>query len=450
MRTSLFVCCLIGIGLAVSPVFGETLEEALASAYENNPVLRAERAGLRATDEGVSQALSGWRPNVSVTGSQGWQSTDSRTSGNTRLNPRSLSLDVTQPLYRGGRTVSSTLAAEARVQASRESLASTESQVLNDAVGAYLDVSRDLAVVELNRSNVRVLERQLEAAEDRFRVGEITRTDVAQAEARLSRSQAGLEQALGTLASSSATYRRVVGRAPQDLAPPPALPEQPGSAEAALSIGLEENHDLRAARHLEAGAGHDVRTAVGSLYPTVSLVGSLSHTEDGTFRGQETDAARLTAQVSVPLYQSGSAYSALRQARQTRSQRLLEIEVARRSVEERVTQAWESRQTALAEIAARRAEVRANEIALDGVRQEAQVGARTILDVLDAEQELLDARVALVRAERDDYVAAFTLLTAIGRLSAQNLKLPVQFYDPDANYRRIRDKLFGGDVDDGK
>ncbi|MDP6271832.1 MAG: TolC family outer membrane protein [Alphaproteobacteria bacterium] len=416
----------------------ETLTEALVATYAQNPNLRAKRAELRSIDESLPQALAGWRPTASLSASGGKQSLDPSTGKNRPLTPMSTQLTVVQPLYRGGRTVSGTLQADARVRAARADLKATEQNVLAAAVGAYMDVYRDQAVLELNRNNVQVLARQLEATRDRFEVGEITRTDVAQSEARLSRAVAERVRSEGNLAASRAAFTRVVGREATALEPPEVLIGLPQTRIAAATMAEDQNPTLLAARHAEAAARHGIANSKGSLWPSVSLVGDLSRSKEASLRSVRSESAFLGIEIDVPLYQAGAAYSSLRQRRQIASQRRLEIDGARRQVIQNATQAWEALNTAHAQIEARSKEVQAAEIALEGVKQEAEVGARTTLDVLDAEQELLDARVGLVVAERNETVTSFDLLSAIGGLTARKLALSVETYDPESHYRTVR------------
>ena len=434
--------------LAVTPVSlsAETLAEALANAYASNPRLRAQRAAVRAIDEGVAQALAGFRPTTLAKGSYGKRQQDSVgtfTAGRSNLNPLTGQLEISQLLYRGGRTVAATRQAEEQVLAGRAQLKVVEQDVLLIAVKAYIDVLRDQVVVQLNRNNESVLRRQLEATQDRFRVGEVTRTDVAQAEARLSRATSDRVRTEANLVSTRAGYRRVVGRAPEALVPVPPLSGLPVSEQEAIAVALEDNPTLLAAKFAETASLHAIRVARGSLLPTVSLNGEFTHAEQTATRNSESDVAQVTAQVVIPLYQAGSSYALVRQRRQTNQQRRIEVEETRRSVVERVTTAWVRFATAGSLIDSRTEQVRAAEIALDGLRQEAEVGLRTTLDVLDAEQELLDARVGLVVAERDEYVAGFELRSAIGRLTAANLNLDVALYDPAEHYNRARNKWWG-------
>lgn len=429
----------------------QTLQEALSAAYSTNPTLQAQRAALRATDEGVPQALSNWRPTVTLSQSYGRSRVDFENNTPARadgtLTPNTLQLSATQPLYRGGRTVAATKSAEAQIQAGRATLTNVEQQVLLNVVTAYMDVLRDAAVLELNRNNEQVLSRQQGAAQDRFRVGEITRTDVSQADARLAGARASRQTAEGTLISSRATFQRIIGQMPANLQPPPSVaPRLPASEEAALAVALEENPALIAAMFNEESSRHDIRVVSGALLPTLSLGGTLSRSsETGQTPDLQQDTAQILATLSVPLYEAGSVYSQTRQRKQVNSQRLVQIEETRRQVRQAVTQAWENLQTARGNITARNAQIQASQVALDGVQQEAQVGSRTTLDVLDAEQELLDASVALVRAQRDEFVASYNLLGAVGRLTARNLALPVELYEPADNYSRVREKWFGTD-----
>lgn len=434
-----------GVALAVAavPAAADTLQEALAAAYANNPDLRAERARLRATDENVPQALSGWRPTIAATGSIGRERARTSLIDEQQLTPAVKQLDVTQPLYRGGRTTAETQQAESQVRAGRAFLNSVEQSVLLGAVTAYMDVLREEANVALTSNNEQVLARQLEATRDRFEVGEVTRTDVAQAEARLSRATADRVAAQGRLGVQRATYARVVGSLPGSLEPAPPLPPLPSTLSAAVEEASTQHPDLEAAQHIEAAARYGVRAATSALLPQVSLVGRILRSDEATLDDVSSRSDSLRAQITIPLYQSGSVASQVRQAKEVANQRRIEIEQTRRAIVEATTQAWEDLQAARERIASTREQVRASEIALEGVRQEAMVGSRTTLDVLNAEQELLDSRVALVAAERDEYVAGFRLLAAIGRLQAARMGLPVDLYDPAVHYRQVRDKWWG-------
>ncbi|MBT4044673.1 MAG: TolC family outer membrane protein [Rhodospirillaceae bacterium] len=424
----------------------ETLFEALASAYISNPTLQAARAAVRTTDEGVPQALSGWRPTVSVSGSAGVQSSETNASSTTTdqdLVPTTLSADISQSLYAGGQTVAGTSQAEANVQVARAQLAVVEQQVLLDGVTSFLDVLRDQATVQLTKNNETVLQRQLEATKDRFEVGEVTRTDVAQAEARLSGTVAERVNAEGALAISRGAYRQVFGAMPTTLQAAPPLPALPANVAEAIATAEAENPAILVNLQNEIAARHAVVVAKGNMLPTVDLAGRLRRTDEASIENSDTTSSSLIASVSIPLYQAGAVHSQIRQAKELLNQRRIEVEQSRRDVVQIASQSWDLMTTTRSQISARAEEIRANEIALEGVRQEAEVGSRTTLDVLDAEQELLNSRVTLVVAERDEYVAGYTLLAAIGRLTARHIGLPVEVYDPARPYHKVRNKWWG-------
>lgn len=448
IRSSIVVSLTVILAFQVAGASAQSLEEALSLAYSNNPTLAAARAALRATDEQVPQALSDWRPSVTLSGDAGKEALRSPSSGGTlkgqHRDPASLDLTVTQPLYRGGRTVAATQQAEDTVRAERARLTATEQAVLLDAVTAYMNVVRDRAVLELRVNNEQVLRRQLQATRDRFQVGEVTLTDVHQAEARLSGATAARVQAEGALEVSRAQYRNVIGEFPGALTAPPVPADIPADGDGVVNQALANNPNVQAAvfdERTSVGAVTEVR---GELLPSVDLTGSVSKNYDSN--GEHTRLTTVEAQVSVsvPLYQSGSVYSRLRSARQTVVQRRQKLETARRDAIQEGTQKWQNLTTARAAIESYKAQVAANEIALDGVRREAAVGSRTVLDVLDAEQELLDSRVNLVGAQRDQMVAIYGVKSAIGSLTARDLSLPVEYYDPEVHYREVRDKWFGG------
>lgn len=441
--------------LPVAGATAQTLEETLVKAYQENPTLRAERARLRATDEGVSQALSNWRPTVQVSGSYGWERSDSTTSGPAAkeaevTEPVTGTLTVTQNLYRGGRTIAATEEAENNVKADRARLSSAEQSVLLSAATAYADVVRDQAVLDLSRNNERVLQRQLEATQDRFGVGEVTRTDVSQAESRLSRARADRISAEGNLTDSRAAYENAVGVLPGILQAAKPLTDLPASLQESIERAKTVNYGVIQTRYIEKAAQNNVREITGELLPTLTLNGSAQTAEETSTPRSESQTLSVTAQVSMPLYASGSVTSRVRAAKQVVAQRRDEFNQAVRDAVEDATEAWQTLETGRAQIRAFSAAVKAAEIALEGVREEANVGSRTVLDVLDAEQELLDARVGLVRAMRDELVATYQLRQAVGELTAAKLGLPVELYNPENHYRRVRGKWWGLTADDGK
>ncbi len=435
----------------------ETLKEALAAAYSSNPQLMAQRAALRATDEGVAQANAGFLPQVngSVTlqrGNNDRQIGDGPTFP-IDINSDSYSVALDQNLFNGFQDRAVRKQAIQNVRVGREQLANVEQQVLIDAVTAYMNVLRDVAVVELNQNNIQVLERQLQASRDRFRVGEVTRTDVAQSEARLEGAKSTLLTAEATLAASRAQYQRVIGRPPATLESPAKGASLPTSLDQAIEIAVSESPNVKAARYNEEAARHAVNQAKGSLLPSVGVRASYNHTDAITSNaagaqaiGLTNDQTAVTVQVTVPLYAGGQRHSTIRRAKQLRSQRMMEIYQAERVAQEQALIAWDNHRASKGQIASSEAQVRANEIALEGVRQEAYVGSRTTLDVLNAEQELLNSRVALVRAQRNEAVAAYTLLQAIGRMTARDLSLGVDLYNEAKYYDKVSGKFFGWDT----
>ncbi|RCK44880.1 type I secretion protein TolC [Thalassospira profundimaris] len=451
IKRFLLTCSILATaGVISTGASAETLDDALAKAYQSNPTLEAGRAQLRSTDEEISQALSNWRPTVQLNGSAGVRKLDvdtdqAATTRDTTLNPYEVGVNVSQPLYRGGRTEAETKRAEARIQAQRAALRSTEQTVFLNVATAYFNVLRDTAVVELNQNNIRVLERQLEATRDRFSVGEVTRTDVSQAEARLAGAKANLIAAQGTLANTRAVYERLVGNAPTDLKIPDPLGGLPTSVKQVIETASVQHPDVLQAQYSEEAAHDNIRLSEGALYPVVNLTAGLSRSREASSENTTTDNAEVMAEVTVPIYQKGAEYSSIRAAKQTAGQARLVVDQTRREVIESATSAWENLVTARASIESQQAEVSAAEVALDGVQREASVGSRTVLDVLDQEQELLQARVSLVQSRRDAAVAEFQVKAAIGALNAQVLGLPVEIYDVEQNYNKVKDQLWGTD-----
>ncbi len=443
MRLRHLICLAIGLMLPVSTASADALQAALAAAYANNPELRAARAELRASMESLPQARAGFLPQVSATGSVGRDRT-SFGADDEYTTPKGFDVQVVQPLFRGFRTVSGVRQARLVIEAQTGALHAVEQQVLLGAATAYLNLVRDEAVLRLNVNNEEVLSRQLEASQDRFRVGEITRTDVSQSESRLAGARAQRIQAEGVLSSSRATFERIVGMAPLEIAPQQPDFVLPNSLDAALAEALERNPEIISARASEAAAREGIDIVFGELLPELSLVGLVTRdydTSGGFFDDRSSES--ITAQLSVPLYQAGSVSSRVREAKQRASVSLADLEQAVRVVREGTIQAWENLVSARASIVALDAQVEASRIALDGVRQEAQVGSRTTLDILDAEQELLNAQVDLVRARRDEVVAAYSLLAQLGRLTAGNLELDVPLYDAERYAERVNWKFWG-------
>ena len=421
----------------------QTLEEALATAYGSNPALQAERARLRAVDEGVPEALAGWRPTVEIAGDVGtsYSKTEGAVpvSGSDSVAPYGAGVSVVAPLYQGGRVAARIEAAESRVGAGRAQLRSVEQAIMFETVTAYMDVLRYRAEIELSRSSERVVGRQLQAAKDRLEVGEVTRTDVAQAEARLAQANAERVAAEGGLMSARAMYRQVTGAPPGALSWPQLPDGLPQTEEDALAAADAANPSIGAASFIAEAAQADIAAAAAALRPQVSIVGDLRRRFDQSDAIDETTAASLVATVRVPLYQGGAASARIRQATQLAAQRRLELDQSRRSVQELASHAWKALSSARAQIAAYESQVAAAAVALDGVEQETRVGLRTTLDVLDAEQERFQAQINLVRAQREEIVAAYQLKLAVGALTARALALPVALYDPEEHYRNVRE-----------
>jgi TolC family type I secretion outer membrane protein len=419
-----------------------SLEEALSQAYESNPTLQASRAELRATDEEIAQAKSLRRPTIDVTGDVGSRSVDNDFDSGTD-GTGSVALNLNQPIYRGGSIDASISQADNVIQAQRATLISVEQQVLLRGVTAFSDVVRDEAVLELTINNVEVLTRQLEATRTRFDVGELTRTDVAQAESRLAGAQAERTAAEGLLTTSRAIYREVIGVEPVDLESPKPPTDLPASEEETIA-GAENNPDLIAARYLEEAARDGIDVVFGELLPSVDIVGRLqSGDDDLTDPGDFENSAAVLLQVRIPIYQAGAVGSRVRQSKQVVSQRRQQVLEQQRSAEQQATSAWRSLETARGNITSFEAQVEATRVALEGVREEANVGARTILDVLDAQQEYLLAQVNLVRAHRDEVVAAHQVLAAVGQLTSGGLGLAAARYDVNKHYDEVKDKFWG-------
>ena len=436
--------------VAATPAHADTLTAALASAYEQNPEIAAQRAVVRQIDEQVPQALTPARPSLGgrITADQAGLR-DFRDNGRTYTG----GVQLSQSLYRGGRTRSATTAAENRILAARSRLRATENQIVLNTVTAYVDVLRFARVVELNKSQVNVLEREQQQSKDRFEVGDLTRTDVAQSQARLANSQANLVVAENQLAAAKQAYERVIGRAPENLEPMPPLPALPDNAGLALDLARENAPALLAARFDEAAARYDVTNLQQSRLPTIDAQlsaavarfegggGGNNFVRQGTFITQD---ALLTA--TIPLWQRGNIGSLTREAQQRRGQLMALITATERQTQEAVVNSFNQLRAARAVIAANKVAVEANSLAAEGVKQENQVGTRTIIEVLNAEQERLLSEVNLVTARREEQVAAYSLLAALGAAEAEALGVPVQTYDSTVNAKRVRRLLNeGGD-----
>ena len=430
-------------GLLAGAASADTLRDALVSSYQSNPTLTAQREALKATDASVAIARAGGR--LQVSGTVGINRDLSR-SGILDTGGKgptlSTGVDISYPFFNGGSVRNSIEAAKTRVEAGRATLRAVEGDVFTQAVSVYMDVIRDRAIVELNQNNVRVLTTNLEATRDRFQIGDVTRTDVAQSEARLQLGRSQLAISQGQLLSSEANYRAVVGHPPGNLAPPPPLPPLPATAEEAVKIALANNPDLVAIVRSARAAGYDVRVAEAGRLPTLSGVVSGTYVNElgGASSGFPSTGTQTTAGLNarVPIYQGGLPSARVRQARALEGQLLEQVVGAERTVVAQARSAFATYEAAQKAIQANTIAVQANELALEGTRAERSVGTRNVLDVLNAEQELLNSQVLLVTAKRDAYVAGFQLLNAMGVADAADLGLDGgPLYDPLGNYRRV-------------
>lgn len=438
------------------PAMAESMSSALARAYQGNPDINQQRAGVRATDENLPQASAAWRPTVSATGSSGYSYLDTAQS----LVPRakystvvgSLGLTVNQTLFNGNQTVNGVRRAESQIFGSRENLRNTEQSVLQNGATAYMDVLRDTAVLDLRKNNIIVLEEQLRQTRDRFNVGEVTRTDVAQAESSLATARSDYFVAQANLQTSIANYRQIIGVEPTRLEPARTIEKLlPNSVGKAINLALLEHPVIQAALHAADAAELQVKVAEGQLYPTVGIVGNVQ--QNYNFQGvtgSRSFNGTVLGQVSVPLYEGGVTYSEIRQAKETASQARLQADLQSAAVRALVSSTWGQLDSAKAVIQSSEAAVKSAAIALAGVREEAKVGQRTTLDVLNAQQLLLNTRVSLVSAQHDRVVASYAVMAAIGRLSAANLNLNVIEYDPTVHFDQVKNKWIGTHTPDGR
>ena len=451
-------------GTLCSAAGADTLEGSLGYAYVNNPTLNAQRASVRATDETVPQALSGYRPRVSLSASIAEQYLDTltRTTGGAAAPPiravgatavQAYGGTITQTLFNGFQTANRTRQAEQLVSAARETLRLAEQAVLLAAATAYMNLIRDTAVLDLQRRNVEVLQEQVRQTRDRFNVGEVTRTDVAQSESRLAAARATMLAAESNFVTSRATYRQVIGLEPGRLAPASPVDRfSPRVLPQAIVVARARHPSITTAMFNVDAALFQVKIAEGALYPTLNLVGNVQKTYGSlsSINILETFSASAAGQLTIPVYQGGTEYASIRQAKETLQQRRTDLETARDQAQQSLVQAWGQLEAAKAQIIATQSQVDASEIALNGVREEARVGQRTTLDVLNAQQELVNARVALVTAQRDRVVASYSLLAAAGGLSARTLSLAVPIYEPAVHYHQVRDNWAGVRTPDGK
>jgi len=480
MAGGLAIAVVAMLPLAIVPARADTLDGALIQAYQNNPQINSQRAIVRQTDEGVPQALSGYRPKITGAASGGEQSlyNYSRAQNNNPAGPNpnpslnspggsafnyggsggtnspvTAGATITQTLYNGFQTANKTRQAESQVLAARAGLLDAEQAVLLNAVTQYMNVLRDGATLDLQRRNVEVLQEQLRQTRDRFNVGEVTRTDVAQSESRLANGRSQVLLAESNYKSSVAAYRQVIGSEPHNLAPgTPVDRFSPGNLPAAIDYATANNPKVTTAQYSVDAAQLFVKVQEAQLYPTLSLQGAVNKNwlTTSSVNLLQTFNASVLGVLTVPIYQGGNEYSQIRQAKEVLGQKRLDLDTARDTVRQGVVQAWGQLEAAKANIEATTSQVQAAEIALNGVREEARVGQRTTLDVLNAQQELVNARVALVTAQRDRVVFSYTLLQAVGRLAPEVLGLRVPIYNAQVHYQQVRDTWFGVRTPDGR
>ena len=445
------------------PALADTIEAALVRAYQNNPQLNAQRAQVRFTDENVPQALSGYRPKVAVTASAGYQYTDTlSTQGGNATTPGKDQYSRRQSaaqrrrhrhadaLQRPADREQDQGGGEPGFRRAR-SLAGARTDRAAQAATIYMDYLRDSAIVEVQKSNVRVLEQTLKQTRDRFNVGEVTRTDVAQSEAQLAAGKTQLLTAEANLKTTRSNFRRIIGNEPENLAPgSPVDRFLPGTLPAAVELGLTQNPNVTAAMFGIDVSYLQVKVAEGALLPTVTLQASVQQSYEQSLIQYRSFGASAITQLSVPIYQGGAEYSLIRQSKETVAQQRLVLDQTRDQTRANVVTAWGQLVAGKAQVQSAQSQVAASEIALNGVREEAKAGQRTTLDVLNAQQALVNARVALVTAQHDRVVASYSVLNTIGRLSPQVLNLPTTVYDPSVHYHQVRDSWAGVRTPDGR
>ena len=447
-RQKLFVSVALSAAsvLMSAQVSAETILGAMAKAYENNPDLNAARAGLRATDEGVAIAKSGYRPQVAGSAAVSANRTDVGGLPITRDTvDSSVGVTFTQSLFDGFQTKNNVRAAEASVFGGRQDLLNTEMSILLSAAQIYANVVRDAQIVNVRRQNLEFLREQRNAAQARFDVGEGTRTDIALAQAQLESARASLLAAQAQYKSSVAVYVQIVGIAPKNLkSPSPNRKAIPGSSSAAVQVGLREHPSILSARYTVDAAAFSVKAAEGTLLPSVTLQGTVTHADGGT------TTSSLGANLSVPIYQGGAASASVRQAKETLGQARILVDSARREVQQNIVTDWAQLEASNASIAANQAQVQAAKLALAGVVEERKVGQSTTLDVLETQSNVLSAQESLAQSQRDAVVASYSLLSSMGRLTVSRLGLRVAKYQPARHYEAVKDKWFGLRTVDGR
>jgi len=449
----LAIACVLA---ACPPAWAEqrTLEEAWALAYQNNPSLEAERARLRALDEKVSQALSNWRPSVDANANDGkvfqYSPQNQRISaGNYESKTRGYGLQATQPIFRGFRTLSETKSAEKQVMAGRANLENAEQQLLLDVATSFLDIIRDESIIASENENEAVLQDKLKETIVRARVGDLTQTDVRQAESRLARAQVDRMQTENALTADRTAYARLVGEMPEALEKPDPVLDHPQNVEEAVNLAETKNPAVIAGQYAVESADADIDLNKGSLLPEVNVVGSTSHnTDQSSVLPGRVVSDQIMVQMTIPLYRSGADYSRIRAAQETSVQRSMELEETRHRAHETANNSWQTLQIAGSAMKADKTEIDAAAEALKGVKVESKIGTRTTLDVLNAQQELLDAEIGMARAEHDKILAIMQIKAAVGDLTVDHLDLPIVPYDPQHHYDDARSTWAGWENED--
>ncbi|MVA33727.1 TolC family outer membrane protein [Agrobacterium vitis] len=464
LRNVAYAAAFLPLFFQPAVLHAETIFGAMEKAYKNNPDLNSVRAALRATDESVTIAKAGYRPQLgfSVSGTQSSFANFNGTAvGNIPADKYSadyyksdVQLTLTQQIFDGFQTLNNVRSSEAGVLSNRESMKADEIQILLGAAQAYADVARDQQIVSIRRQNLSFLQEQLKAANARLEVGEGTKTDVSQAEAQLAGADSLLASAIAQLRQSEASYMQVVGEMPKDVRQPVrATKAMPTNLDKAVALGIREHPSVLAALHAVTSAQYQVKSAEGSLLPGVSLQGSLDrHNTDNPSESTDRDysAASITAQVKIPLYQGGSEYGQIRKAKETVGAQELKVDYARLSVRKQIMTAFAQMQAATAAITSGRKQVSAAKLALQGVIEERNVGQKITLDVLNSQQTALDAQESLVNAQRNEVVASYSLLAATGTLTVRSQGLQVAEYKAEEHYDAVKDKWFGLRAANGK
>jgi len=440
LRTYILVALMMHSSLS----FADTLNEVLVKTYNYNPTLKSAEESIKANNELMPQALAGWRPTISANASISHE--DVNISGSN--DPRNIGLTITQPLYKGGATVASTESADNKIRSSINNFISIENSVLLSAVEVYVDVIRYQNILILNKKNVEVLQKKLEATEARFEVGELTLTDVSQARASLSKATAEMKTARGDLNSSIAKYNSIVGEYPKELVQPFVDSSLlPVTREAMVNLALEKNPSIISASYSEKAASSDIEVSNAELLPEVDLIGSFSNTKNYSDSVDSYENTSIKALLSMPLYNSGASRSRIRQSKYIANSKKIDLEKAKRQVFTNTIEAWENYSTAMSNMEARQDQIQANEIALSGLEEEELVGARDVLDVLDAEQDLLDSKVELIKAQRDKIYSFYELQSIIGALTAKYLQLPVSYWEAEASYNKMKNQWWGTEIE---